>query len=739
MTLSKVSRNIIIQALLGLAWAPAASAQADFQLTDDFITPVPQGSKRLPGLDLKDLRKQGPKTLDQILGAQPRDTSSRIPTPFVANPERPDLIEKQKAAAHEEAELLKEAERLLQDELLAKASEPGFVKSIKADHTTQANQAVENAGVTVRLTASGRKLHIEPAQLDMSMERVAVVFDGLEASPQIFLRDGSKIAWNKEERQFLAKDTGKTEIFIVYYDEMYILPVTISPKPRQDLISDTRSLEHLSSVLPLEQPAYARFQGGQDLASEGRHDLSIATASLDAQKTLDTVRTEQSRFIYDDSPKNYKDTAIQVMDIRSNPSEGRIYPMSGVTVQLLGTNAHSDTDSAGLARFGELPVNGRVWALLADKEGRIVPTAGELVISPKGDVQRMRSMSYQTYVNYLNVFGTNQDWSKGSICARALDPDGKKTLEGLSVQINDDRADGPYYFSSYGPQPGGDSTDGSGRFCFFNVRPGLAEISFFRGVQFETALTLPIFPGAHSEEDLPLGTGRGREVFLASMANAMDQLYGEDEAAQYKEGVDAANVIAIGENDNLRQVSDKVLGLEAGYSEFKGRQYTLVQTAEFENTLLARDQRKVSAGRLPVLPLFQRGFVEDLFNELNQQDNAPSIAFDPGMGQLLVYHRLDADKDVQITISDAYGRAMEQGWYFGSQSQGVTKAAFFNLQPGMYTVKVQRADGALIAIDTVAVDFWTTGLVQTGGDLQLDLEASVSDSGSAEPETGSAG
>lgn len=721
MTLSKVSRNIIIQALLGLAWAPAASAQADFHLAEDFIAPVPQGGKKLPGLDLKDLQKQGPKTLSQLMAAKRKDTASHIPTPFIINPNRPELVEKQKAALAEESELLKEAERLLQDELLTKASQPGFVKTIKT-------QASDRVGSTVRLSASNRKLHIEPASLDIGMDRVSVTFDGLEASPQIFLRDSSKLAWDSEKRQFQGKASGTTEVFIVYFDEMYILPVTISTDTRKDLISDNRSLEHLSSVLPMQQNSFAKFQGAPETSKDERYDLSIADASLDAKKTLEKSKAEQSLFVYDDKAKSYKDTAIQVMDVRSNPREGRIFPVSGVTVQLLGTSAHTDTDSTGIARFGELPANGRVWALLADKEGRIVPTAGELVISSKGEVQRMRTMTYQTYVNYLNVFNTNQDWSKGSICARAMDTSGKNAVEGLSAQINDDRADGPYYFSEYGPQPSSDRTDASGRFCFFNVKPGLAEITFFRGNQFETALTLPIFPGAHSEEDLPLGTGNGRQVVLASLANAMDQLYGEDEAAQYKETVDTANVIAVGENESMHQVSEKILGLEGGRSEFKGRQYSLVQTAEFENTLYAQDRQKPSAGRMSVLPLLQRGFVEDLFNELNQQDNVASIAFDPAMGQLLVYHHLDADKDVQITISDAYGKQMEQGWYFGSPSQGLMKAAFFNLQPGMYTVKVQKADGALIAIDTVAVDFWTTGFVQTGADLQLDIASSATDS-----------
>ncbi len=87
-------------------------------------------------------------------------------------------------------------------------------------------------------------------------------------------------------------------------------------------------------------------------------------------------------------------------------------------------------------------------------------------------------------------------------------------------------------------------------------------------------------------------------------------------------------------------------------------------------------------------------------------------------------HKLDKSEDaskLQVTVYDSNGNAVDQGWYFGSTSQGLLKAVFFNMQPGMYTVKVQAENGSLAAVDTVAVDFWTTALVQTGANIQYDL------------------
>ncbi len=221
-----------------------------------------------------------------------------------------------------------------------------------------------------------------------------------------------------------------------------------------------------------------------------------------------------------------------------------------------------------------------------------------------------------------------------------------------------------------------------------------------------------------------MSTGRSSNLYLASFGSAIDQLTGDDKTANTLEPVVTANVISLGENTALPNTSENVLSSIVQRSEFKGRTYTLVQTAEFENTLQAQDRDGQAPKQMPVLPLLPRGFVEDVFNELNQESDRASIAFDPAMGQLVVMHKLAPKEDgskLTITVLDAYGKTIDEGWYFGSTSQGLVKAVFFNMQPGIYSVKVQSQDGALSALDTVAVDFWTTALLQTGGNLQYDL------------------
>lgn len=697
MAIGKINRSHYIQALLGIVWASAVNAQpGDFNNSSDLLRAIPKTVAELPEVD-PTLTSEAKEALRIQYGIRANKSKSTI------------------ANKAEEDAILAEAERLLHNELLAYPSAPLSVPSSIASASARASDE------QIRLSVVAGRLQIEPSVLNLANgSDASVTVQGLNAVPQVFLRDAAKVQW--DGKRFHGLVQGKTEIYFVYANEMYILPVRVG-EAAKDLVADLGNQRLSSLKLP---DSFAQMQS--DGPARNSADLSIADASLQVHRTKENDAAAQKRFGYADTTPTYKDTAVQVMDVRSEPRDGKIYPLAGVTVQLMGLGISAKTDATGIARFADLPAGSRLWAVVADEEGRVIPTANEIIVasSGKAQVQRIRTMAQQTYMNYLNVTGADQNWSNGSICARAMNYSGSMTLDGLTVQINDENAAGPYYFSEHGPQPGQRETGANGRFCFFNVKPGLAEISFFQDAKFQSALSLPIFPGAHSEEDLPLSTGRSNNLYLATFPSAMDQLTGEDNIANKLESVVTANVISIGENLALPATSENVVSNLSQRSEFKGRTYTLVQTAEFENTLQSTDSDAQSSGGklMPVLPLLPRGFVEDVFNELNQSGDHASIAFDPAMGQLVVMHKLlereDASK-LTITVLDAYGKEVDQGWYFGSSSQGLVKAVFFNMQPGIYQVKVQAQDGSLSAIDTVAVDFWTTAVVQTGGQLQYDL------------------
>jgi hypothetical protein len=259
-------------------------------------------------------------------------------------------------------------------------------------------------------------------------------------------------------------------------------------------------------------------------------------------------------------------------------------------------------------------------------------------------------------------------------------------------------------------------TDEAGRFCFFNVNPGLVELTFeAKGVQ--TSLSMPVFAGAHTEEDLPLLSNAKGRLFLAAVPSAVDQIYDERSALEQPlQPIDFVDMITVGDNRSMPRVGDAVLGYDESMTLFKGRLYTLTKAPEFEPTLYTFDRDKQVRRSIPVAPLMQRGYIQDVFHELAGQDNdQTSIAFDAAMGSVVVLHRMEnGAAPVKVTLVDRDDQVYDQGWSYGNTEQGLSRTIFFNMKPGVYSVIVESEQGAILSLDTIAVDVMTASVVQTG-------------------------
>lgn len=726
------------------------SFASEFQMRSDFLDPQLRVGENKKGISISALRLLPPQNLSQLLaaaGSARKSIPQHLPnqgTPqiYVQSPLTGGRLQAVAAprvlAGVSEDEILAEAKRLLEVELPQprKITEAGFEEVQKPLLGEKKSILAER----LVLRARGDQLEISPESLNLILgsEAVEVVFDaGLSQQPQLFLREG-KILHLDATRQLLSpRGVGRSEIFITYRNQMYILPVEVVKPSRAPLLGDNqRSLEYLTSVLSQGKNETYTYQSGLPAAAnQETRPLSLANSVAEVDATAAFTAAKSRQFVYTDANPDFRTIAVQIVDERSIPEQSLLYPVGGVNVRLHGTEIVARSDAKGHALFGDIPSGARFWVSVQDEKGEIVPTVSELSL-PRGskrEVLRARTMTYRSFFAYQSILEVVQDTQLGSICARAMDSDGRQPQAGIQVGLNVE-ADGPFYVGQFGPQRELKSTEQNGRFCFFNVKPGLVEMSFYRGSQYLTALALPVFAGAHSEEDLPLENSGGRRLLLAALPNAMQQIYEELEPHDLFQPVDAIDMLAIGENESLTRLSPHVLGHEGGFSDFKGRLYGLAQAPEFENVLYSFDKDKEISRHMPVVPLFQRGFIEDLFHELNMQDNRESIAFDPALGQALVYHTLEGDSPapVKISLIDSGGQVRDDAWYFGSPNQGQSKVVFFNLQPGVYQVKVENAQGAIIALDTLGVDFWTTAFVQTGSSVQFSLAYRREDEGEGE-------
>ncbi|WP_141736627.1 carboxypeptidase-like regulatory domain-containing protein [Oligoflexus tunisiensis] len=752
------------------AWLamPAHAADGAFAVGDDFLSPETARTRSLPGTDLQNIKHMPAKTLSELMAAArgqlPLDRKAPV-VPLVLNPDKPMvyvagpktkgeltpvvLPDDMKAREREEEEILREAEEALKMDLpldpgprpLPMAQVPAPSSAPAKNSAPKSEPAFALAGATLELTDVGNELRITPKTLLMSVhdDGITVVDRNLRGSPQIFLRNSKIVRWDAARKKLDARDTGRTELYVTYRDQLYIVPIEVIGGAHRDPLLATAgpaSFQKLTSIMPLLEQPYASYgeTPASSLAPEvsderpepSRQPLTLATSVAQVEATRDRLSEQQSRFFYPDAHPDYRTLDIQVLDERSSPENAEIFPVSDVTVRIVGTRLKARTTADGHAKFGEIPAGSRFFVQVQDeKNGQIVPTISEVALYRNGrdQVLRARTMNYRSYSHYLNILDLAQDTNKASLCARVMSDDGRQPLAGYQVSMNVE-ADGPYYVSQLGwPQPGLHETDSNGRFCFFNVKPGLVELTFEADGS-RTALSMPVFAGAHTEEDLPLLSNDAGRIFLAAMPSAVDQIYDEKVALEQPlQPIDFVDMITVGENQTMAQVGDSVLGYEQGTSLFKGRLYTVAQAPEFETALYTFDRDKQVRRSIPVAPLLQRGYIQDVFHELAGQDNHDSIAFDVAMGSVVVLHRTESGMDaVKVALVDNVGRVYNQGWTFGNTDQGLTRTVFFNMNPGVYSVIVESQQGVILSLDTIAVDFWAASIVQTGAMAHYNLQ-----------------
>jgi hypothetical protein len=641
------------------AWLamPAHAADGEFAVGQDFLSAEPTQTRSLPGADLQTIKHLPAKTLSELMAAArgqlPLDRKAP-PVPLVVNPEKPlvyasgpktggaltpvVLPDEMKAREQEEEEILREAEAALKMDLPPDAVPRPLPMAAKPAAPTapakQGQRAVTVAGATLELVDVGDELRITPQTLKMSVQDdgITVVDKNLRGAPQIFLRNSKIVRWDAARKKLDARDTGRTELYVTYRDQLYIVPIEVSggAQHRDPLLASEgpASFQKLTSVLPLMEQPYASYGDAPvtplsapdvpaDSQEKPRQPLTLATSVAQVEATKERVAAQQARFFYPDANPDYRTLDIQVLDERSSPENADIFPVSGVSVRILGTRLKTSTSANGHAKFGEIPEGSRFFVEIQDeKNGQIVPTVSEVAIyrNSRDQVLRTRTMNYRSYSNYLNILDLAQDAGKASLCARAMSEDGRQPLAGYQVSLNVE-ADGPYYVSQLGwPQPGLHETDAAGRFCFFNIKPGLVELTF-EGDNVRTALSMPVFAGAHTEEDLPLMNNDNGRVFLAAMPSAVDQIYEEKAALEQPlQPIDFVDMITVGENRNMARVGDAVLGYEEGTTLFKGRLYTVAQAPEFETALYTFDRDKQVRRSIPVAPLLQRGYIQDVFH-----------------------------------------------------------------------------------------------------------------------------
>ena len=279
---------------------------------------------------------------------------------------------------------------------------------------------------------------------------------------------------------------------------------------------------------------------------------------------------------------------------------------------------------------------------------------------------------------------------------------------------------GARYFNRFGPADSQMETDALGRFCFFNVQPGLAEITVHKRNDYLTSFVMPLGAGLHVEEDVRLEEIDNITINLAGLPSFNQQVYGSRNDANRFSPVDFAELFIIGANRRLNFLENGLVDNDGENMDmFRNRIYLLNQSSEFEPVIYAVEGSDRSHPRDLIVPLLQRGFIEDLILELGSAGNVSSADLDASLGSMIIYlpKGVNPKAELSIKLFNSDGVEVEGGWYFGEQDPEMAKAVFYNLEKGFYLGVAQDRDGVWYGVNTIPVDYWTTSFMILGGNI----------------------
>ena len=538
----------------------------------------------------------------------------------------------------------------------------------------------------------------------------------------VFVRDVQTLEWNSKKRELTAKAPGRTELYIVSSEKMHIVPVSVTGASGSnwDLqVPDTLvSLDGLvqkqmaTAIFPDQISSAASVPTSSASANE-KPTLTIHESIVDVSQTNNRVRAEQGRFSHQAETLSYTKIALQIVDERTRVGAG-VYPVAGARVRIIGTEFSGESNSTGHIIINDMPQRSRLMAVVDHPGGVTRSSVIEIRTGrgPDSGVQRIKVSRDFAFDSNSRVAGAVQNSGLASVCGIAMDTaTAGRPVTGVKVAL-DIKSDGPYYFNRFGflDRSLGETTD-NGKFCFFNADAGITLASFYADGSLVATMPLTLHSGRHLEEDYALAQATNYGVQLATAATAHEQLSSDAKKARGYQMVDVVDLIPIGNDRPLTVVESGYVSTTDGIIPYRNRNLMLVRASEFEPAVYALDASRSSEPQ--VTPFLPRGFIEDM-------SVYAQIAIDPELGSVLVEHgdlTGQGNETVHVRLLNESSFDVGDGWYYSDSP--LTKAIFFNVPPGTYSVLVETANRFWLAADTVTVFSETVSYVQSGALLRV--------------------
>ncbi len=523
---------------------------------------------------------------------------------------------------------------------------------------------------------------------------------------KIFVRNEDLVTWDDENKTLRASKEGSTEVYFFYNSKMHILPVVT-----HDFTSSEQLVENLS--LPKSLTSIDRLNTFETPVSLA-HYRSSSTPKSSLEKGMDLVAPLRTKSYFQEKKEAiHQSITVQLVDDRT--VDQNIYPAPSVFMKILGTGKSYKSDSKGKISGLNVPESSRFLVEIQDPRGLYLSTVKEVSTADliEGEMITVKLLRRFIFDHFQQVVGGYQSAGRSSFCGVVSGTGQKEDLSGY--QVSTDIADTkPYYFNRYGYlDPGLQKTGPDGKFCYFNMVSGPLSVDLSKDSGPISTYPLALYSDKHHEFDFKLENKAHIKTHLTSVPTAHEQVEGN--LFNYTE-VDMIDLYPMGYGDPLMQLDHSIAGSQDGLTSFNERVFYLSQASEFEATLYSFSASRGSMSHEDenhITPLFPRGFVEDM-SVLAEQP------FDPFSGALVIEHGevigQEEDEYINIRLVDSNGQNVSQAVDFSGSGKDVRRL-FLNVEPGLYTVMVETADGFWLASDTAMVYSETLSYIRTGSSV----------------------
>lgn len=622
-----------------------------------------------------------------------------------------------------------------------KVEAPVLAKQVAQPKPREIAQEVETSKKSIfKVIRDGSSLHFEPQQIviDSEGDTTLVLFedqsaDAMREPINIFVRDVNIIEWQPKTKKITAKSAGATELYIVDATKMHIVPVRVAhPKNDPWKLTVPESLVSLDGLV-YGKAAAAIYPDARknservDRKAPGNEDdseveidsentparLTVESSMIDVSKTIARDSARGARFSRRAETLGYAEGVIQVVDERS--THDAIYPVSRARVKIIGTEFSGETDNTGHLHLPDLPRKSRLMVSIDDPSGNFRPTMGEIIIGEGESAGLTRvSVAREFAVDALQrVAGSVQDTSLGSLCGTATySAENPAPVPNVTISL-DVRSEGPFYFNRFGFLDRSQAFTGpSGRFCFLNIEPGPVLATFATKEATVGIIPVNIFAGKHAESEIQLAQMINYSTHLVAIGTAHDQLSSDAARQTTITPIDMIDLMPLGDDRPFSMMNSGFVSTTEPLLSFQNRNLVVANSAEFETAIYAFESRH--AREAQVVPLIPRGFVEDMAV-------FAQVSHDPSLGVVLVEHGDfggQGSENIHFRLVNESGFDVGDGWYFSEAP--VTKAIFFNVNPGQYQVIVETAAHYWLAADTVTVFSETVSYLATGSRIRYN-------------------